>query len=161
MKFSSNVMWACGSTETAWECCLPKTNSCDTAGWPDSNLNSEVSEPCIELVLKPSALCRVSHLSRISCDASLSWTKRQRRFSLSHFSLSFLTCHHLSDPLDQSFTLSTIQNRKPQWPCYTHSTIIYSAPSLLWHDILITLIYKMDLILLTYSLHGAEPLLRS
>jgi len=82
--------------------------------WPDRNFNSKVFEPCIGLVFKLSALCRVSLLSRISCDSSFSWSYRQQRYSLclisAFVSAPAIICHILSTS-DSPCKRSKIANR--------------------------------------------------
>jgi hypothetical protein len=78
MKFSNTVMWAFGSTETGWGYWLQRKMIARLLARQQLKFQSF----CIMYWACFQALCRVSLLSRISCDGSFSWSYRQQRYSL-------------------------------------------------------------------------------
>ena len=78
MKLNNTDMWAFGSTETAWGCCLQRQMISRLLARQQLKFQSFwiMYWACFQ------ALCRVSLLLRINCDGSISWSYQEQRYSL-------------------------------------------------------------------------------
>ena len=111
MKLNNTDMWAFGSTETAWGCCLQRQMISRLLARQQLKFQSFwiMYWACFQALCPLSCLTSLAYQLRRQYLVILS---RAKIFVVSHINLSFGTCHHLSDTLDLWFSFSGIKNRK-------------------------------------------------